>query len=328
MKHHKIGVLSCGSIAKRHASNLRGRADLVFWSRDRNKAKAYATKYGGQAADTDFDALLSDSSIKALILCSPPELHFEHCLKCIRAGKSVLVEKPLCISTEELNGIENELKNFSSVFMVAENYYYKPCFIRLRKLIQHSLMGEIRRIHLRKCFTQSANGWKSQYGSLIEGGIHFVAFMNGLVESAPLRMRADIPDEDKIERSSSLFVEYQNGVQARLEYAWNTPTLLKGLFQHSRIEGSHGEFIFESNGLYLMFRSYRSSVPAFIPFFRDIAGYQNMMNNFLKALDGEEEVYSNFQRAKRDLQLIFDAYALNSRDAIGQKLPGLKLQQF
>src|SRR5690606_17210637 len=45
---NKILIAGCGSIAKTHAKNLHGKADLLFWSRSPEKSKAYAAEYSGR----------------------------------------------------------------------------------------------------------------------------------------------------------------------------------------------------------------------------------------------------------------------------------------
>lgn len=314
----KVAISSCGSIARRHAKNLQGRVDLYFHSRSFEKSEAMAREFGGQSFKGSFEDLVSEDQIKGIVICSPPELHFEQAKLALQASKSVLVEKPLCVSPEELELLgQCAQQNPKSFLGVAENYYYKPSFKKLRALIERGTIGDLRRLNIQKLSLQKPKSWKAKYGALLEGGIHFVALMNGLVGKPFKKLKAEIDARDKVERTSSLFVEYEDQIQARLRYSWNRPALLKGLFQHSRIEGSEGLFVFESNGIYMNFRSYRMGAPAFIPFFKDIAGYQAMIENFVATLEGREDFYSSFERAKKDLQLVFDAYKLNSRDSLG-----------
>jgi len=317
----KVAISSCGSIARRHAKNLQGRVDLYFHSRSFEKSAAMAREFGGQAFKGSFEDLVSEDKINGIIICSPPELHFDQAKLALQASKNVLVEKPLCVSPEELELLDQcAQENPKSFLGVAENYYYKPSFKKLRGLIERGAIGDLRRLDIKKLNQQNPRAWKTKFGALLEGGIHFVALMNGLVEKPYLKLKAEIGASEKIERSSSLLVEYENGVQARLRYAWNRPALLKGLFQHSRIEGSEGEFRFESNGIYINFRSYRVGAPAFMPFLKDIAGYRAMVENFIAKLQGREEFYSDFGKAKRDLRLVFDAYRLNARTSMGELL--------
>ena len=81
--------------------------------------------------------------------------------------------------------------------------------------------------------------------------------------------------------------------------------MTKGLFKHSHIDGSHGRIAFESNGLYIYQRGFRIALPGL----KDLMGYRAMTTDFLSCLHNRtREPYSNFARAKRELQIVFEAY--------------------
>ena len=105
-----------------------------------------------------------------------------------------------------------------------------------------------------------------------------------------------------------LQLEYAGGVEVRLDYAWNQPSPTKGLLQHSRILGSEGTIGFESNGLYLWTAG--KGVPSLrLPGFADLMGYGAMTADFLQCLQQRgKEPYSNFERARRDMHIVFAAY--------------------
>ncbi|MBT6147058.1 MAG: hypothetical protein HOH74_16605, partial [Gemmatimonadetes bacterium] len=104
-------------------------------------------------------------------------------------------------------------------------------------------------------------------------------------------------------------------VEAQLHYAWDTPRLLKGTFQHCRIDGDEGRVVFECNGMYVDVRGPGRRGLSF-PGFRDLMGYGAMIEEFLTcvgqvlACAGQTSPapYSNLIRARRDLEIIWRAY--------------------
>lgn len=66
-----------------------------------------ARKYGIAESTTDFDTVLQDSAISGVIITTRHNLHASMALQALRAGKHVLVEKPLCLSREELESIRD-----------------------------------------------------------------------------------------------------------------------------------------------------------------------------------------------------------------------------
>src|SRR5688572_9854126 len=67
----------------------------AVYSRDQGRAEAFAQKHGAAAAYSDLDALLRDPSVDAVFVSSPNALHAEQTIAAARAGKHVLVEKPM-----------------------------------------------------------------------------------------------------------------------------------------------------------------------------------------------------------------------------------------
>ncbi|MDA0748652.1 MAG: hypothetical protein O2954_19205, partial [bacterium] len=75
-----------------------------------------------------------------------------------------------------------------------------------------------------------------------------------------------------------------------------------------RIVGSRGCIVFESNGIYVYVQAGRKT-RLFFPGVKDLMGYGAMTRDFLRCLGKRtDRPYSDFQKAKRDLQVVFDAY--------------------
>lgn len=307
MRH--IGLVGCGRIGRVHARNLTGRARLYFCSRSRESAERFQQEFDGAGTIARFADLIALPQLEAVVLTSPPPFHAEQTLAALQAGKAVLVEKPLCASREELAAIEQALPG-RPFLMVAENYYYKPSLALLRGLIASGTIGTVRSAEVQKLFTQETAGWKSQCGALLEGGIHFVALISALFDKAPAKVSAEFPGREpgKPERHSLTRLEYPDNATATLHYAWDVPSLTKGAFQHSCIRGDQGHILFESNGLYLCLRSTKKSRP-YLPGLKDLMGYGRMIEDFLACLeDPAWQPYSDFEKAKRDLGIVFAAY--------------------
>ena len=299
-----------------HAKNLQGAAKLYFHNRSKVSAENLNRRMGGVGVIEQFDEVLRNDRIDALILATPPEFHCTQTVAALRAGKSVLVEKPLCISAPELAEIEAVANSqmSQSFLMIAENYYYKPSLRKVKNLLAADLVGAVERVDVKKLFKQTSTGWRTNHGSLLEGGIHFVALIGDIVDDHLTSLTADFPDqidENEPERHCELQLTYANGVEASLKYAWNVPSLTKGLLQHSRIEGTNGRVAFESNGLYTVVRGKHTAM--YPPNLSDLMGFRAMTREFVHCReDPSSRPYSNLARAKRDLEIVFRAYDSNA----------------
>ncbi|MEB3828114.1 Gfo/Idh/MocA family protein [Phormidium sp. CCY1219] len=307
-----ICLVGCGAIARLHAKNLSPFAHLYFHSRSPQSADTFNRQFQGQGVMKSWADVIENTQIDAVVITSPPEFHAQQIIGALSAGKSVLVEKPMCISAAEVDSIEKALNNTAeSVFlMVAENYYYKPSLRQIKELLSAEYLGEIKSVVVQKLSWQEASGWKRQYGALLEGGIHFVALISDIFDAVPARVEAEFTDkkEGGPERFSKLRITYGNEKSAQLIYGWNRKTIGKGLFQRSRIVGERGKIIFESNGIYVLIAA-KSKTALYLPNWGDLMGYGAMTEDFLRALGDKNPVpYSDFAKAKRDLGIVFAAY--------------------
>ena len=307
----KICLVGCGTIARLHAKNLSDAAELFFCSRSEESARRYNIEFHGNGSFRRLEDALASPGIDAVVIASPPEFHGDQAIRALSAGKDVLVEKPMCVSREEVEAVgEAVASRPEALFMVAENYYYKPLLKRIRALTAKRRIGDVRSVHVKKTFTQETAGWKRRHGALLEGGIHFVALISALFERAPERVRGRFPGrrEGEPERSSVVELTYPGNVTAELRYSWNTKCRAKGVFQHSRIRGTRGRIVFESNGLYVL-RKGPAGARLYFPGPLDLMGYREMTRDFLRCMEDRRlEPYSNYPRARRDLGIVFDAY--------------------
>lgn len=304
-----ICIVGCGSIGKAHAKNLSGKANLFFHSRSRSSAEQLNKAFNGRRVYSSFKEVVKSKQIDAVVLSSPPGAHAEQIIRALEAGKSVLVEKPMCTSRQEVRDIGAAVKRCKKAFlMVAENYYYKPSLARIKELLHEGRIGEIRSVLVRKRWTQKTSGWKSRCGALLEGGIHFIALISDIM-GRPESVEAVFPaPKQEPERDSITRLHYKDGAVAELHYSWSAKSPTKGLFQHSRIIGSTGTITFESNGLYILLNS-NGRRRIFLPDSLDIGGYRAMIADFLDCLrKKDKKPYSDFKKAKRDLEIVFQAY--------------------
>jgi predicted dehydrogenase len=126
----RIGVLGCGPIAQfahfdacRKARNaeLYAICDLADDLRER-----MALVHQPKVAYRDYDAMLADPKIEAVIIAIADQFHVPACIKALEAGKHVLVEKPLGTSVEECRVLHEKARASRLVVQVGNNRRYDP----------------------------------------------------------------------------------------------------------------------------------------------------------------------------------------------------------
>ena len=106
------------------------------------RAKALAKKFGGQVFPSLDDAL-SHAGVKAVHVLTPPEGHVHVALASLRAGKHVLVEKPVAWKVSEIRQLQNAARKANRVCMPAHNYIYNSALQRAKGLIDARRLGTI-----------------------------------------------------------------------------------------------------------------------------------------------------------------------------------------
>jgi len=108
----RVAVVGAGGFAQgTHLPNLvklRNRYEIrAVMSRSGLNAVNAARQYEAAYATTEFEEILGDAQVDLVIICTRHDLHGPLALRALRAGKHVLVEKPLCIKPAELGDIKN-----------------------------------------------------------------------------------------------------------------------------------------------------------------------------------------------------------------------------
>jgi UDP-2-acetamido-3-amino-2,3-dideoxy-glucuronate N-acetyltransferase len=95
----------------------------------------------------NFEEVLADKEVKAVVIALPAESHYEYAAKALQAGKDVFVEKPLALDLDhakKLNAIALEEKR---ILMVGHLLRYHPAFLKLKGLIDEGVLGRIQYLY-------------------------------------------------------------------------------------------------------------------------------------------------------------------------------------
>ena len=312
--------LGCGAITASHSRTLgrfRDRARCFYASRSPEAAMAFERRFGGGGSYGSYEAALADGRIDAAFVATPPASHLELTLAAMAQGKDVIVEKPAFLRASDCDRVAAVASAAGRRVLVAENYCYKPLAAVLRKVLAGGAIGEVRFLQVNALRRRPAGDWRADAaqaggGALFEGGVHWIDLVAHL-GLAVRGVRGFRPGGGPaLERSMLVVVDYEGGAVGTLAHSWETPSPLRGL-QLSRIRGTAGSIVFESNGLFLLLwgRDRRLLFPGL----RDIAGYHAMFDDLLGALENGGEPLMTLARARRGLELVEAAYADAERSA-------------
>jgi predicted dehydrogenase len=153
------GIIGTGRIASNFASDLGLLQDArlaAVLSRDQSNADEFAQKNGVAAGYSDIDRFMADKSIDIVYVATPNSMHLPQALRAIRAGKAVLIEKPLAPSEPEAEVLQREAVRNNVFVMEAMWMRFLPGIIAVKQLIDAGEIGDIQTI-------RGSLSWKNEY---------------------------------------------------------------------------------------------------------------------------------------------------------------------
>jgi predicted dehydrogenase len=141
-----IAVIGLGPASLPHSKSLLDLADHaeVRWavSRTPDRAKAYAQQFPFPTT-TDLDAVLADPTVDAAIVLTPPSSHLDVSALCLEAGKHVLVEKPLELTSERGQRLVDTARRTGKTFGVTLQHRFRPASLRLKAALDSGELGSV-----------------------------------------------------------------------------------------------------------------------------------------------------------------------------------------
>jgi predicted dehydrogenase len=145
---HQIGVAVVGAgywgpnlvrnVAMNPDTELRWVCDVAF-----ERADALASRYAGATATTSLEHVLADRAVDAVLIATPASTHAELAIACLRAGKHVLIEKPLAASVVEAERMLAVARQANRVLMCDHTYCYTPAAQFISRLVGNGELGDI-----------------------------------------------------------------------------------------------------------------------------------------------------------------------------------------
>lgn len=147
MRTIKWGILACGRIAKKFASDLKyveGAELVAIASRDIEKAKAFATECPAKHVVGSYEELVQLGDVDVVYVASPHSHHHEHTLLCLNHGKAVLCEKAFAINAKQAEEMIALARSKKVFLMEALWTRFLPHFLKVKSLIEEGKLGEVK----------------------------------------------------------------------------------------------------------------------------------------------------------------------------------------
>jgi xylose dehydrogenase (NAD/NADP) len=223
------GILGCAGIAERAlipAIRSSATGELAgIASRDKIKARDWASRFNISRAYNDYAALLKDPEIDAVYIPLANHLHGPWTLRALKAGKHVLCEKPIALDAREAKTMAAAAEKTGLLLMEAFMYRFHPQVERALELVRSGEIGDVR--FVRSSFTFPYAGDPSNYrwspgkggGSLLDVGCYPVSGARLFFGEEPISVFAKgrFHPRRRIDMSVSALLEFPGGRPAHLD---------------------------------------------------------------------------------------------------------------
>jgi len=195
MKKIRFGVIGCGNITQQHSARFEplkdimtvtGLADVVI-----ERARELGDKLpSAPVCSADYRDILPH--VDAVLLSLPHHLHHEIGIACLKAGKHVLMEKPLANTPAECLDLIKTAKEVDKVLMVAYCMRFHPMLNRMKELIKQQYCGKLFQLSIwtEQHTERDPQDWMCRAstlggGQLFSHGCHYIDLMLDFIDSKP-----------------------------------------------------------------------------------------------------------------------------------------------
>ena len=219
------GILGCGRIARKFASDLKlvNNAQLVACgARHAISADAFAHEFSVKNVHHSYESLVKDNEIDIIYVATPHSHHYEHTLLCIENNKAVLCEKAFAINCKQAKEMIDAARNKNIFLMEAVWTKFLQPFNKVKQMIDDGMLGEIKSMLVNFGFRAPADAPQRLIdptlggGTILDIGIYNV-FTALFFLGKPDKIIADaMLTPEKIDEQCAVTFKYNDGRLAQL----------------------------------------------------------------------------------------------------------------
>ncbi len=219
-----VAITGCGLWGRNLVRNFYNLGALhTVCDLDFENLKIVKNTYEDVRLSSDFNELLTNTEIKAIVVATPSHTHFNLVKKALLAGKHVYVEKPIATRAQEAQELSEIAQANDLVLMVGHLLLYHPAVNRLREMVLAGALGEI-------TYAQSdrlnVNYFKNDRSVMWDLAPHDLSMVSYVLNKEPLNVKSAVgcsSDRNNIMDIVHLDINFEDGILAHISDSWITP---------------------------------------------------------------------------------------------------------
>ena len=223
----KIAVLGAGRIANNVSATLAAMEEIQCYavaSRDLDRAKALAEKFGFEKAYGSYDEMLADPQVELVYIATPHSHHFEHIMLCLEAGKNVICEKAFTMNADQARKAAAAAKEKGIYLAEAIWTRYMPSRAIIDQVLASGIIGNVRTLTANLSYVVDLKEriMKPELagGALLDIGVYGLNFALMHFGDDIQRIESSVQMTDTgVDAMESITIFYNNGKMAVLTHS-------------------------------------------------------------------------------------------------------------
>jgi len=253
-----FGIIGCGMIAGTHCdaiSHLTSSTLVGVYDFNSEAGHKFALERNTRFFNT-VEEMLKCSEVDIVCICTPSGLHAKYAIQSLMAGKNVVVEKPMALTTEDCDKIIEAEKESGKVCAVISQLRFSDMSGKVRSALESGELGKIAEVGLHMKYHRDSayydtSPWKGTWamdggGALMNQGIHgvdlLISFL-GMPKSV-FAFCKTMHHNIEVEDTAVAVLEFENGPIGIIEA---TTSITPGNPRRLEISGTEGSIIIEEN---------------------------------------------------------------------------------
>jgi predicted dehydrogenase len=338
MSQHGFGMIGCGMIAEFHTQAIReikGASVLAVYDPVKPRAEKIAEMAGAQCRMyDDLDKMLAHPGVDVVSVCTPSGAHRDPAVQAARAGKHVVVEKPLEITLPRCDAIIGACNAAGTRLCAIFPSRFSTANLRLKEAIEGGRFGRLTLgdTYVKWWRTQQyydSGGWRGTWeldggGALMNQAVHNVDllyWLMGDVESIVAHTATLAHVRIEVEDTAVAALRFKNGALGVIEAATSA---YPGLLKRTEIHGDRGSARVEQDDITLW--DFQEKVPSDNGVYAAMAGqtgfkagasdprgithigHRDQLSDFLRAIDSGRDPRVDGREGRKSVEIIRAIY--------------------
>lgn len=230
MKTYKAGIIGYGGMAGHHEKVMRVDYDRMKLKGifDLDEKRRKVAEEQGYYPYSSKEELIYDPEIDVVIIATTNEAHKDLAIESLKAGKHVICEKPVTLSSAELEEIMEVAKNCDAVFTIDQNRRTNHDFVMMRRQVESGIIGKPYVIESRVEGSRGMpTGWRTIKrlggGMMLDWGVHLIDQIMYMIPEKVVNVFCKMYSIDypEVDDNFRLTMTFESGLTAHIEVSTN-----------------------------------------------------------------------------------------------------------